>query len=40
MVDIKFENSYGDYRRFFDNLVYAPPAHHPKLLLSFLLLDQ
>ena len=40
MVDIKFENSYGDYRRFFDNLVYALPAHHPKLLLSFLLLDQ
>ena len=23
MVAIKFENSYGDYSRFFDNLVYA-----------------
>ena len=40
MVDIKFENPYGNYRPFFDNLVYALPAHHPKLLLSFLLLNQ
>jgi len=40
MLDIKFENSYSDYRRFFDNLVVALPAHHPNLLLSFPLLDQ
>ena|GEM_PF-5024179 len=39
MLDIKIKNSYGDYLWFFDNLAPAP-AHHPRLLLSFLSLDQ
>ena len=40
MLDIKIKNSYGDYLWFFDNLAPAAPAHHPRLLLSFLSLDQ
>ena len=40
MLDIKIKNSYGDYLWFFDNLADAAPAHHPRLLHSFLSLDQ